>query len=173
MTDLAPFIIDSSLPLVGLSKANQKKVMELRAAYQYAMTKPSQEQSITKPDHLASIFEPLLAGQSRERFMVQPINVQNKPCCAPVELSSGDVDSCHVSVRELMKAVLACDDATGFAVAHNHPSGGSNPSPADLAITKRMKQCAEIIGLDFIDHVIITRGGGFVSIRRQSPESFN
>ncbi|CAH8296145.1 RadC-like JAB domain-containing protein [Mariniflexile fucanivorans] len=42
-------------------------------------------------------------------------------------------------------------------MVHNHPSGGLKPSEADLKISKRLKEACEIIGISFLDSIIITR----------------
>ena len=45
--------------------------------------------------------------------------------------------------------------AYGFVLAHNHPSGDSSPSDADRAITRRIREAADILNVNFLDHVII------------------
>lgn len=44
-----------------------------------------------------------------------------------------------------------------FVVAHNHPSGDPNPSPEDVAITRRLAQGAKLLGLRLLDHLIVAR----------------
>ena len=44
-------------------------------------------------------------------------------------------------------------------VAHNHPSGDLTPSEADLAVTKRLKESAKILGINFLDHIIFSKRG--------------
>jgi DNA repair protein RadC len=48
-------------------------------------------------------------------------------------------------------------------VAHNHPSGSLNPSTADLEVTERMQQSAKLLGINLIDHIIVT-GDKFATI---------
>ncbi len=60
--------------------------------------------------------------------------------------------------------------AYGFVLAHNHPSGDPRPSDADKVLTKRLKEGAQILGLNFMDHVIIgmpgeNRGQPYFSFR--------
>ena len=44
-------------------------------------------------------------------------------------------------------------------MAHNHPSGDPTPSREDILITKRISQGLELVGLNFLDHVVITQKG--------------
>jgi DNA repair protein RadC len=44
-------------------------------------------------------------------------------------------------------------------VAHNHPSGDPAPSPDDLAVTRRLARAADLLGIEFVDHVIVAARG--------------
>jgi DNA repair protein RadC len=46
-------------------------------------------------------------------------------------------------------------------VAHNHPSGGLEPSHCDIEITTQLKAAGEIIGIELLDHMIFNRTGYF------------
>ena len=72
-----------------------------------------------------------------------------------------------VSIMSVEKA-----DAEEIIVAHNHPSGNPTPSKADIAATAKLKAGAELVGLTFIDHLIIgspdsANGFGFVSMAEE------
>jgi len=58
-------------------------------------------------------------------------------------------------VRDVLEHVLAAGGAR-FAIAHNHPSGSLESSDEDLAMTARLRQAADLVGLRFLDHVIVT-----------------
>ena len=73
------------------------------------------------------------------------------------ELSRGSLDSCPVHPREVFKAALL-SNAAAVIVAHNHPSGDPTPSPDDVALCCRLRQAAELIGIDLIDFMIIGDG---------------
>jgi DNA repair protein RadC len=47
--------------------------------------------------------------------------------------------------------------AAGFVLVHNHHSGDPMPSPADVRLTKRVVKGARILGVGFLDHVIVGR----------------
>ncbi len=78
-------------------------------------------------------------------------------------VSVGDLSSSIVHPREVYKdAVIA--SAASLIVAHNHPSGDPTPSAEDVAVTKRLIQSGEIMGIDLLDHIVLG-DGTFVSLR--------
>ncbi len=66
----------------------------------------------------------------------------------------------HVAVRpaQALRAVVATG-ATALALVHNHPSGRSRPSAADVAFTGRMADAARLLGLALVDHIIVASRG--------------
>src|SRR6266540_2448642 len=72
-----------------------------------------------------------------------------------VALTDGSIDRSLLPVREVLNAVLR-NDGAAFALAHNHPSGDLTPSPQDLRSTEAVALAAPIVGLRFLDHLIVT-----------------
>lgn len=70
------------------------------------------------------------------------------------ELFRGTIDGASVHPREVVKAVLA-HNAAAVILAHNHPSGISEPSQADLRITQRLKEALALIDVRILDHMIV------------------
>ncbi len=70
-------------------------------------------------------------------------------------ISIGTVDANIVHPREVFRPALAYA-AAAVILVHNHPSGNIRPSDADLQVTKQLKEAGRLIGIDLIDHVIIT-----------------
>lgn len=66
------------------------------------------------------------------------------------------VDTKHQSLvapREVFRPAIR-DAAAAVILVHNHPSGDPTPSPEDLAITRRLEQVAQTIGIKFLDHIL-------------------
>ena len=61
-------------------------------------------------------------------------------------------------------AILA--NAASIVLAHNHPSGDSEPSPDDMTLTRRLVEAGRLIGVDVLDHVVIG-DGRYVSFRER------
>ena len=81
-------------------------------------------------------------------------NIKCRPT-AIFHVSSGTVNKSLISPREiLIKALLS--NSVNIIIVHNHPSGSSWPSKEDHLVTKRLKEACEIIGLNLVDHIIIS-----------------
>lgn len=79
------------------------------------------------------------------------------------QISIGEVGSTSVIPDEVFKFLLLTN-SSHFIIFHCHPSGNVNPSKADEACTVRMIQCAKLMNLCMVDHIIIGRDD-FCSIR--------
>ncbi|QNK03511.1 RadC family protein [Dyella telluris] len=73
------------------------------------------------------------------------------------ELFRGTIDSASVHPREVVRACLR-HNASAVILAHNHPSGVAEPSAADHAITRELKDALQLIGVRVLDHLVIGRG---------------
>ena len=70
-------------------------------------------------------------------------------------ISIGTIDSSIVHPREVFRPALAYS-AAAVILVHNHPSGNSEPSAADVAVTEQLRAAGRMLGIDLIDHVIVT-----------------
>lgn len=59
------------------------------------------------------------------------------------------------------------EGATGMVVCHNHPSGDPQPSSEDIAVTKRLVEAGEVLGIRVLDHVIFG-DGTYVSLQERN-----
>lgn len=69
-------------------------------------------------------------------------------------VSVGTVNSSLVNPREVFKSSIL-SNGSGIIAIHNHPSGNIKPSREDRNITKRLKECGELMGIELLDHIII------------------
>lgn len=103
-----------------------------------------------------------LGKESKESFITCHLDNKNR-LIAIETVSVGSLTASIVHPREVFKSALLSSAAAIVAV-HNHPSGDPEPSREDLDITRRLKEGAELLGIRFLDHVIIGRDGRFVSL---------
>jgi DNA repair protein RadC len=108
-----------------------------------------------------------LSDPTVETFWVIPVGTKNHPC-GRFCVGSGTATACLVHPREVFKpAILA--SATAVIVVHNHPSGDPSPSSADIRVTRTLREAAEHLQMQLLDHVIIgqpsSRHSGFYSFR--------
>lgn len=80
-------------------------------------------------------------------------------------ISIGTLNQSLVHPREVF-ADAVTDRAAGIIVAHNHPGGQRSPSRADIAITQRLREAGKLLGIELLDHVILTREG-FLSMSEE------
>lgn len=109
---------------------------------------------ITGSRDVAEAAAPLLRGLRHERVVVIVCG-SGGVIRKVTALTDGAADQSPLPVRDVLNAVLSTGGAA-FAVAHNHPSGSLTPSEADLAATASLRAAAEVVGLRFLDHVIVT-----------------
>lgn len=75
------------------------------------------------------------------------------------EVAHGGVSEMYVDVSNIFKRALLCN-AKNIILAHNHPSGGTiRPSNQDLALTERVRDAGNVIGIDLLDHMIVSTDG--------------
>lgn len=95
----------------------------------------------------------------KEHFVVLCLNNKNQVNGFKL-VSTGTLTQSLVHPREVFRAVLALD-AAAIAFLHNHPSGDPAPSPEDIEITRRLKECADIFGIRVLDHLVLGDGRYF------------
>jgi DNA repair protein RadC len=113
------------------------------------------KQPVMSPSDVVPIFNALIRPEHRhkEHFMVICLDARNVPISAEV-VSIGTLNACLVHPRETFRtAVLKC--AASLIASHNHPSGGLEPSSADIELSKRLKHAGKILGIEVCDQLII------------------
>ena len=125
---------------------------------------------IETPDDAYPLFRAAvpLAG-AREGFFVLPIDAQRRPICKPVLVSLGHLPgTAAIELGEVFREAFKVN-ADAIIVAHNHPSGDPTPSKADLQLTITLQSAANLLGVKFLDHLILgspdcEEGKGYVSV---------
>jgi DNA repair protein RadC len=117
------------------------------------------KQKINNSAQLAEVLQSILAtedmiGQQREHFWTIGLNIKN--VVQYVELVSlGTLDASLVHPREVFRLAIT-KGVSAIVVGHNHPSGDVTPSKEDKEVTARLRACGELLGINVLDHVIIT-----------------
>lgn len=82
-----------------------------------------------------------------------------------VEVSMGTLSETLVHPRNIFSGALLTN-AAQVVLAHNHPSGNATPSSEDIETTKRMVEAGKLLGINLLDHIIIT-DTGHTSLREE------
>ena len=106
----------------------------------------------TAPEQIASLFS-FLTTESKEYFFTMHMDGKNRISCVDC-VSVGSLNQSIVHPREVFKTALV-SSAAALVLVHNHPSGDSSPSSEDIAITRRLKEAGELLGIKVLDHVIV------------------
>jgi DNA repair protein RadC len=73
-------------------------------------------------------------------------------------ISKGSLTTTVVHPREILKCAIL-SNAVSIVMVHNHPSGDLSPSMDDIEITKRIDKACNILGIELLDHIIVSRDG--------------
>lgn len=111
--------------------------------------------NISGPDDVARVFADLRAAD-REMFLVALLSTKNN-LIGRVLVSVGSLNASIVHPREVLKPAIVAN-AAAIVVVHNHPSGDSTPSGADIQLCRRLSKAADHVGVELLDSIVI--GGG-------------
>lgn len=144
------------LRFAGIGNAKATLIL---AAIEFARRriKPEGAKIVTPADLLPHVHH--YADRKQEHFLCASINGANEILNIRV-VSIGLIDRSPVHPREVFADALS-DRAAAVIVAHNHPSGGVEPSQGDIQITAQLKASGEVVGIELLDHIIFNRTGYF------------
>jgi len=137
-------------------KTGMNKVAEIKLTYR-SRVKPSERPQVTSSTDSAEVLRQSWdTGKIEfiEQFKVMLLNRANR-VLGVYELSTGGIAGTIADPKLIFAAALkAC--ASSIILCHNHPSGNTKPSAADLQLTKKMKQGGELLDIIVLDHIILT-----------------
>jgi DNA repair protein RadC len=108
---------------------------------------------LTQPSQIWELFR-WLGRETKEYMIVLLMDGKNR--LSAVEICSiGTLNQSLCHPREIFKSALMVSCAA-IVILHNHPSGCTDPSSEDIAITRRLKEASEIIGIKLLDHLIVS-----------------
>jgi len=140
----------SQLPGIGKAKACSTAAMLEFGRRRYGAY-------LARIKHPSDIFTLVrhYADRKQERFISLSLNGAHEVQAVRV-VTIGLVNKTIVHPREVFADIIQ-DRAAAFCVAHNHPSGRVESSPEDEEITERLQAAAQLLGLQFVDHVIFSQ----------------
>lgn len=114
-------------------------------------------------DAVAQLQE--LRTAKKEHFVALYLNARNQLIHKEV-ISIGTLNASLIHPREVFKPAIE-NLVASIIIAHNHPSGDAEPSNDDLEVTKRLQEAGKILGIEVIDHVIVTKNA-YYSFKEKS-----
>lgn len=136
---------------IGLAKAS-----EIVASFELAKRHlvESEQPIIDSPEKAVEQLADI-RDKRQEYFVCLTLDGANRLIAKRV-ISIGTLTSSLVHPREVFADAIT-DRAASIIVAHNHPGGTLEPSSADTQITETLKQSAELLGIIFVSHIIVTQ----------------
>jgi len=101
------------------------------------------------------------AGQ--EQLIVLGLANNNKSLLRFV-IAKGGYNSVMATPASIFRKLIT-SGCSKFVLAHNHPSGTSQPSKEDIQFTKKIVDASKLLGIDLLDHIVYTYGNGYASMR--------
>lgn len=112
-----------------------------------------QERQIRSAQDAYQLIFDFLGEVDREFFIVLCLDVKNQPTCIQT-VHIGSLNASIVHPREVLKPAML-SNAASIIVAHNHPSGITQPSSEDIEVTERLEKACSILGINLLDHIIV------------------
>jgi DNA repair protein RadC len=149
----------------GIGKA---KAAQIQAAIELgnrlSREGPIERVIINSPEEAANLIRYEMSGLDHEEIWTMLLDTRNK-LIEIKHIYVGSLNSAFARTAEIFKpAILA--NAAGIILAHNHPSGESNPSPEDIAMTRNLVQAGRMLDIDLVDHLVIA-ANEFTSLKER------
>jgi DNA repair protein RadC len=114
----------------------------------------------TSPRQVFDYFHHEFRDSRKEYFLILLLDGKNR-IIRRVQVSEGSLNQSIVHPREVFVPAVK-ESAAAIILVHNHPTGDPAPSSEDIAITRRLREAGDIMGIKVLDHIIIG-DGEFVS----------
>ena len=141
----------------GLGPAKRAELVAVLELARRAMAQQLRERAVfSTPDAVKQYLQLQLAAHAHEVFAVVFLDAQHRLLMLE-ELFRGTLTQTSVYPREVVLRALH-HQAAAVVLAHNHPSGSVQPSPADEALTRTLKAALALVDVRVLDHVIVAPG---------------
>ncbi len=136
---------------------NRHNVLVKESAVNYAC------ESLDSPSAIVNMFNNVfMLNRMAEEYVYMTAFSTAFQVLGIFEISHGSIRASLISPREIFIRLLL-SGAASFVICHNHPSGVCTPSEEDIGMTKRLERCADLMGVQFTDHIII--GNSYYSFK--------
>jgi len=116
-------------------------------------------EKIKKPETVFNLLKNEIGNKMKESFYILSLTTRNNLISVD-KVSTGTLSASLAHPREVFLPAIK-NSASTVIIVHNHPSGDTQPSEDDLDITKRLMEAGKILGIDLVDHIIISRTNFF------------
>ena len=122
-------------------------------ARRIAVTQRKKQISLQSPESIASYFMEKMRHERKEQLMLAMFDSKGMLLGERL-LSVGTSNAALISAKDIYRAALQ-EQAVYIVILHNHPSGNPEPSREDILITRKIRECRELLDILLMDHIII------------------
>jgi len=140
---------------MGLAKAAGIKAAFTLAA-RFQARKLERLDRFTSPQQVFDYFHHEFRDSRKEYFLILLLDGKNR-IIRRVQISEGSLNQSIVHPREVFNPAVK-ESAAAVILVHNHPTGDPSPSSEDIAVTRRLREAGEIMGIKVLDHIIVGDG---------------
>ena len=153
----------SSIKGIGLAKAAQIKATFEISRRLSTQTSPYKSKELTDPEKVFKFMRGKIKDYKKERLYVISLNTRS---WTVNEVSVGTLDSSIAHPREAFSEAIK-SNASSVIFVHNHPSGDTEPSQEDIELTRQLVEAGKLLGIEVLDHIIITANDFRSIIKKQ------
>lgn len=140
--------------ILGVSEKTAEKILAtIELGKRIVLQERKNKFKIVSSSTAAEFLHPILRNESVETFVTLSVNTKNELINMEM-IAKGSLSQAAIHPREVFHQAIV-RHAARIMIAHNHPSGNSEPSEADKEVTKEIKKAGEILEIQLIDHIII------------------
>lgn len=142
------------LSVSALNDVERQSLMTLALALLAEQHQPGE--ALSSPEDTRRYLRIRLADRKNEVFGCLFLDNRHR-IIEVAELFQGTIDGASVHPRVVVQKALELN-AAAMLFFHNHPSGVAEPSNADEAITRRLKEALALVDVRVLDHLVVTAG---------------
>ena len=148
---------------IGPAKACQL-LAALELGKRAAILKPAERPSIHEARDVYNLVAADMVKLEQEKLKVLLLNNKHE-VLAQEEIYQGTVNSATIRVSEILRPAVR-RNCPAIVIVHNHPSGDPTPSPEDILVTRRVRQSAEMMDIELLDHIVVAERD-FASLKQR------
>jgi DNA repair protein RadC len=148
------------------------RTVRIRLHCMYARSEDVELTTIATPADVHELLRAIYAGlDDDQEHLVMLVLDAAAQVTGYTWIASGTQDRVHVDAKRVFRKALMLG-AHSIIVAHNHPTGLTGPSRADIELTTRLVSAGNVIEIPLLDHVILGRGAAYLSLYEHDPALF-
>jgi DNA repair protein RadC len=160
LEDLKRISLEELSQIPGIKEAKATTLIAaIELGKRLSLIRLDQKKTIQSPFDVYQLMHAFLSHLEQEHFMCLYLNTKSE-LIKKETVFIGTINQTLIHPREILRTAIKISSSSLIFV-HNHPTGDSTPSSADLISTKHLIEATKSIGLHFIDHIIIGKNEFF------------